>query len=234
MVRDGDINKYPDKDFETFLAESDSSIGSGTANTLEDLEKVVNSMLSTLPRLNRAALRIEMENMAVELKQSPTTDDLSQGLAFAQGYKDRLSEIYMMALREHKIRQRAGELLLDAYNVISNGKSADKRRGEAIMKYSMMLIHMEAAETFLKEVEHIIQNVKSTMEAISRQVSIIQLQLQLGEVRKSGNASSNGSQAEEFIPVNYSTNNVASKKPTGTTLTPNGGSGPVETDWSDF
>lgn len=231
MVRDGDISRSPDTDFETFLDQQDATIGSGSANTIEELEKVVNSMLSTLPRLNRAKLRIEMENMVVELRQSPTTDDLSEGLANAQGYKDRLSEIYMMALREHKLRQRAGELLLDAFNVISNAKSADKRRGEAIMKYSMMMIHMDAAETFLKEVEHIIQNIKSTMEAISRQVSIIQLQLQLGEVRKgTTQTSSNNSQAEEFIPVSYSSN----KK--GTTLTPSTKptNGPVETDWNDF
>lgn len=233
MVRDGDITQHPDKDFESYLDESGSDITSGSTNTIDGLEKVVNSMLATLPRLNRAKLRIEMENMIVDLKQTPTTHDLNEGLATAQGYKDRLSEIYMMALREHKTRQRAGDLLLDAFNIVSKGSSADKRRGEATMKYSMMLIHMEAAETFLKEVEYVSQNIKSAMEAISRQVSIMQLQLQIGDVRRSSsNSNSNVGEAEEFSPTVYSTSN----KSKSTTLLPTSKpeAGPKDFEWGDI
>jgi hypothetical protein len=39
-------------------------------------------------------------------------------------------------------------------------------------------------QPFLKEVEHVLSNIKSAHEAISRQVSIAQIQLQLGEIRR--------------------------------------------------
>lgn len=219
-MKEFDVIKKPEKDLEQIIDElSDGTVQSNRANTIEELENTVNQILATLPRLDRAKLRLEMENMSVELKENPTTYDLSKGLAKAQAYKDRLSEIYIMALREYKIRQRCAELLLDAFNLVSKGSSVDKRRGDAMMKYPMMLIQMEAAEVFLKEVENVIQNMKSTMEAISRQVSIMQLQLQLGEIRK--NQQTNNSEAEEY-----------SSSQRGTTLTPK--SENAQLDWSDI
>jgi hypothetical protein len=182
MVQDGDIQQYPEKELDDVLDQKpkDSNILS-----MQELENVIQEMLSTLPKLNRAKLRLEMEKMSVELKDNPTTKDLNEGLALAQGYKDRLSEIYTLALRELKLRARTLDMLFDAVNYVSNGKSADKRRGEATMKYPMMIIHREAAETFLKEVEHVLQNIKSSHDSISRQITLMQIQLQLGEVRRS-------------------------------------------------
>lgn len=201
MAKDGDIQQESEKGFEEV---TDSLEGQGNFSTMQELEKIVDSILATLPKLNRRKLRLEMETFQVSLNQNPTTHDINEGLAHAQGYKDRLAEIYMMALREFKTRNRCVELLFDANNVISKGKSADVRRGEATMKYPMHLIQLEGAETFLKEVEHILQNVKSAHEAISRQASVMQIQLQLGEVRKSSGPRdySNNSEAEEARPKN--------------------------------
>lgn len=181
MTQDGDILREPDKATEEVLDELNSN---GALSTIDELEKMVNQIIATLPRLNVRKLRLEMEGMQVGLQQNPTTLDLNAGLSKAQGYKDRLAEIYTMALREFKTRKRCVDLLFDAFNHVSKGSSADKRRGEATMKYPMLLLHMEAAETFLDEVEHILHNIKSAMEAISRQVTLMQIQVQLGEVRR--------------------------------------------------
>lgn len=203
MVKEGDILHQSEKELETILEEKQIPT-SGTVSSLQELEEVVNSILATLPKLNRAKLRKEMEEMVVELKENPTTDDLNKGLAKAQGYKDRLAEIYTLALREYKIRNRCLEMLFDAVNYVSTAKSADKRKGEATMRYPMMIIHKEAAETFLKEVEHVLQNIKSAHDSVSRQVSVAQLQLQLGELRKGSNNSNIApqGQAEEISRTN--------------------------------
>lgn len=182
MAREGDITSVPETDLEDILDQKMDT--SNTASTLKELENTINSILATLPRLNRQKLRLEMENMSVSLKDNPTTQDLNEGLSFAQGYKDRLAEMYTLALREFKTRNRCMEMLFDAVNYVSNGKSADKRKGEATMLYPMQLIQRETAETFLKEVEHVLQNIKSAHDSISRQVSIAQIQVQLGEFRR--------------------------------------------------
>ena len=152
--------------------------------SLVELETYVYRLLGALPKLNHNVLRHEMQNMNVPVKQTPHTADLNQGLALAQGYKDRLSEIYISAMREYKTRDRLMEMLFDAYNTTSKASSADKRKGEASLRYAVRLFQLQAAENFLKEVEHILANVKSAMDGISRQISLFDLQLKLGDVRR--------------------------------------------------
>jgi hypothetical protein len=182
MTKELDLLNTPSKDFEEMLVELSTG---QQIKTMSDLEKVINSIISTIPRINRNAIRREMESMNVKLNNNPTTSDLNEGLALSQAYKDRLAEIHSMALREFKLRERCVDMLFDAFNHLeAKGKSADVRRGEATIKYPMLLIHLEASETFLKEVEHVLANIRSAHESISRQVSIAQIQLQLGEIRR--------------------------------------------------
>jgi hypothetical protein len=195
--REGDIVETPVKDIDDAIAEAAAT--SGPMKTIDDLEKVVFSMLNTIPKLNRRALRVEMEDMIVDLKQNPTTKDLHEGLALSQGYKDRLSEIYTNAMREFRLRNRCLDMLFDAMNLISVQKSADKRKGEATMRWPMLVIQLEAAESFLKEVEHVLQNIKSSHESVSRQISLMQIQLQLGEIRREMKAAGPQSDAEEVV-----------------------------------
>lgn len=197
MVRENDIVDQPDTDFEDVVA----SHASTSVKTLVDLEGMINSILGTLPRLNRNSLRREMENMKLELKSSPTTLDLNNGLATAQGYKDRLAEIYSLAVREFKLRTRCNDMLINAFIATeAKGKSADARQGEAAMRYPMHFIQLEASESFMKEVEHVLANIKSAHESVSRQVSIAQIQLQLGEIRRELPGTNYNREAEEITP----------------------------------
>lgn len=153
---------------------------------LADVENMVNKLLTSLPKINRSAWRQEMEEMVVDMKENPTTYDINQGLALAQGYRDRLSEMLLYAQREFKLRKRCLEMLFDAINLISKASSADKRRGEASMRYPVMVLQVESAEIFIKEIEMIYNNIKSTADSISRQASVISMQITLGE-RRQGN-----------------------------------------------
>ena len=163
-----------------------SMIPTGGLNQLLDVEKMVNDLLASLPKINRNAWRTEMEDMIVPVKENPTTFDINEGLAIAQGYKERLGEMLLYAQREYKIRKKCLDMLMDAVNLISKATSADKRRGEATLRYPIMVIQTESAEIFMKEIEFIYSNIKSTVDSISRQASVMNMQIQLGE-RKSGN-----------------------------------------------
>lgn len=190
-----DFLEVPQTDVETTLDSLSDDFSGGCS--INDIETMANTLLKTLPKINRAALREEMSNMEVETFETPTTFDINSGLAKCTGYRDRLTEILTLATREYKLRKRVIDMLFDATNVVSKQSSADKRKGEATLKYALQLLQLEASETFMKEVEQILGNIRSISETISRQGSIIQSQISLGEYRKVIPNDNFGGEAEE-------------------------------------
>lgn len=192
-----DYKEIPEKTFEDVI-ETLASSKQGPI-TQSDLEKDVEAVFNSLPKLDRNKLRKEIDEMEYEVPQMPTTFDINKGLSITQSYKDRLTEILTLATREHRVRKRYMEMLVLANSVTSKQSSADKREGEAMLKYSVWAIQLEASEIFVKEVEQILANIKSASDAISRQGSMIQSQISLGEYvhRKHANVQSKNSEAEE-------------------------------------
>ena len=185
MLKETDILQQPAVKFEDALA-SIPSKPSGTISTIVDIENMVQTLIKSLPKLNHEALREEMSQMIIPISKNPTTFDINEGLALAQAYRDRLSEILSYAQADFKVKKKCLDMLFDAINLISKASSADKRRGEATMRYPIFMMQVEASEIFMKEVESIYANVRTTFDSISRQASVISMQIQLGE-RRQGN-----------------------------------------------
>jgi hypothetical protein len=183
-MKEKDIKNLGDGDFEDVITTEANKKGNKDKVTLGELEDMVNNILSTLPKLNKRALRNEMDNMTVNIPESPTTFDINEGLSKSQGYKDRLVEIHRMADREYRLRKRLVNMLLDAAQYMSKGRSKDKRRGEATMRYPIHLMQLESAKIFAEEVKETLKNIKSIQDSVSRQGTMIQSQLKLGEYRK--------------------------------------------------
>lgn len=200
------IIEQPATDFEEVLDSISSQPQNQDMCSMQDLEKMVDQMIKSLPKLDRIKVRNEMQNMIVPTFETPTTFDINKGLSVAQAYKDRLTEIYNLAMREYKLRKRCMEMLFDAVNLVSKASSADKRKGEATMKYPIFVLQLEGCETFVKEIEQILNNIKSASESISRQGSMIQTQVQLGEYRKripGGVGSPDGPNQSEAEEMDY-------------------------------
>lgn len=155
--------------------------------TVEEIEKLVEQTVKGLPVMDRAALRKEMLQMTVSVSENPTTFDINEGLAKSQAYRDRLSQIYSEALIDQKIRKRCLDMLFDVTNIVSKASSADKRKGEATLKYPMQILQFEISDAFLKEVEQVKINMENNFNTFSRQGSILQLQVQLGEYKSNKN-----------------------------------------------
>ena len=170
----------------------------GNNVSMTDIENISNNIIKSLPILDRNRLREEIQNMIVNIPETPTTFDINQGLALSQAYRDRLTEIYVDIMKEVKIRKRCLEMLFDANNLISKASSADKRKGEATLKYPMQILQLESADAFLKEVEQVLNNMKSTFDTFSRAGSILALQVQLGEYKGNKNFDNFESDAEEI------------------------------------
>ena len=180
-----------------------------TLSQISEIEEIAEMMIKTLPRLNRNKLREELTDMSVEVLQDPTTFDINSGLAKTQGYKDRLAAILNLATREYNRRKEVFQMLLDANNVMSKASSADKRKGEAILKYKVYLFQLEAAETFMEEIERAFNNMKAKGEIISRQASVLAAQIQLNEyVKRRPEHLHTNSEAEE-IDYKTQTKNIS-------------------------
>lgn len=177
-----DFKEIPEETFEDVIEKLASTKKGPISQT--DLEADVEAIFNSIPKMDRNKIRKEIADFVYEVPQTPTTFDINAGMSITQGYKDRLTEIITQASREYRVRKRYMDMLTLANSVTSKQSSADKREGEAVLKYSVWFIQLEAAETFVKEVEYILANVKSASESVSRQGSMIQSQISLGEYRK--------------------------------------------------
>ena len=183
MFEKTDISVKSKLDYEEQISMLENKYGAGTCKQ-SDIELMAKDMLFTLPYLNRDRLREEMASMHVDIYVEPTTFNINEGLAKSQMYRERLASILVLAERECNVRAKVLEMLVMASGVMSKASSADKRKGEAIMHYATQFIYLEAANTFRDEVKTYLDNMKATSETISRQASVIQAQITLGEIRR--------------------------------------------------
>ena len=121
--------------------------------------------------------------MTVQTYDNPNTFQLLEEMDQVQQYKNRLSEILTDVEHEYAVRRRTLDMLYAANNLVSNQKSADKRQGEAILRYPNLVLQLGKIEAFRTEVINIMNNLKSIVDVISRQASIINMQINLGEYR---------------------------------------------------
>src|SRR5574344_2746318 len=98
---------------------------------------------------------------------------------------------------EYLVRKRVNDMLFDANQAVSKQSSADKRKGEATIRYPMLLLQFETINSFRSEVTNIMNNLRSVGDTVSRQASIISMQISLGEYRKKMPNELNGNDIEE-------------------------------------
>lgn len=172
-----------DKDYQETLASLDDEYGSKDCS-FGDVEDIGKTIISTLKPMNINELRKEIESMHVEIFDNPTTFQLLDAMSKVQEYKSRVSEILNNVEHEYLIRKRVNDMLFDANQAVSKQSSADKRRGEATIRYPMLLLQFENINSFRTEVNNIMNNMRSIGDTVSRQASIISMQITLGEYRK--------------------------------------------------
>ena len=165
--------------------------------SVENIEKIVDNIIASLPIKDKQTLREEMQQMRISVPENPTTFEITEGLAKSQAYRDRLSQIYIDANNDKKMRQRCLEMLCDVNNVVSKASSVDKRKGEATLKYPSYFLSYELSAVFLAEVEMNLKNMENIFNTFSRQASVMQLQVQLGEYK--GNKPSGGVQEMTWV-----------------------------------
>jgi hypothetical protein len=139
-----------------------------------------------LPELDIDLIYQELSELAVKSCPTPTLQILNHELEKVQGAKDRLSEIYIDVLRCYTFKKRAIDVLIDAWYSFSNEKSADRRKGDASYRLSGFISDYTEVDSLLKACNHILKNLDSLHDSLSRRITIIQLQLKLHDFSRNG------------------------------------------------
>lgn len=156
----------------------------GKRCAIDDVEDIANQTIAALPRLDADAIRAEIDNMTVDVQEEPTTTQLAAAMAEVQAYKDRICAIANQVEREYMIRKRTLDMLFDANQAVSSASSADKRKGEAQLRWPMLQMDLVNVEVLRLEVNNVVNTLRAKGDMLSRQASILQMQVQLGEYRR--------------------------------------------------
>jgi len=192
-MKEQDFLELPKIDFDEALETiiEDNRNTEGKDKSQRECETMSGKILDSLPKLNYRKLKEEISQMSVPMSKNPTTFELNEGLERTQAYKSRLAEILNYATEDYVIKKRCIELLRGNVMLNSKGSSADKRENEANAKYFTHLIQLDASKLFMETVELAMSQMKSMGDAISRQVSVMSIQLSIGELTHRKNFNQN-------------------------------------------
>ena len=171
-------------------------------NDSVDYVNVANRLLmqyKMLPYLRYDEIYSEMSELSIKSCPTPTLSVLNFELERVQAAKDRLSEIFVNVIKNHTFKKRAVDILRDSWGKFSNEKSADRRKGEAAYIVSDFEADFALTEAMLKSCMHILKNLDSLHDNLSRRITIIQLQLKLHDVGRGSLPDFNFDKAPSFI-----------------------------------
>jgi hypothetical protein len=155
-------------------------------DSIDDFNKVVAhsaSILSGLKPVEADYDKIydELRNLNVAISPNPTLQQISIEIQKVQSAKDRVAEILVDVNRNYLARKRVSELLRDGWAPFSQQNSAEKRKGEAFIKMHEFIESATEAESLYKATAHIMKNLDSKHESLSRQVTVSSLMLKLND-----------------------------------------------------
>jgi len=137
---------------------------------------------SMLPKFDYNKVYDELSDLSIKSSPTPTLQVLNDEIQRVQAAKDRLSEIFIGVLKSYTFKKRAVDILFDAWSKYSDDKSADKRKGDATFRLSDFNVDFAKVEGLLKACTHILKNLDSVHESLSRRITVIQLTMKLGDL----------------------------------------------------
>ena len=135
-----------------------------------------------LPVLDYDAIYKKISDLSIKSCPTPTLQILNDEIQKVQGAKDRLSEIFVDTLKCHTLKKRVVDILVDSWGKFTTEKNADGRKGDASFRLSDFLVDFAIVEGLLKACTHILRNLDSLHDSLSRRITIVQLTMKLHDV----------------------------------------------------
>jgi hypothetical protein len=170
------INSMQDSDPIPNMAGKDTP-----ADYLEMVERI-RTQYKLLPVLDYNVLYRELAELSLESNPSPTLQVLNDEIQKVQAAKDRLSEILINTIRVYNFKKRAVDILTDSWGKFTSEKNAEARKGDAAWRLSSFSIDFALAEDFFKACTHVLRNLDSIHDSLSRRITIIQVTVKLQDI----------------------------------------------------
>lgn len=153
------------------------------------IEKMMNSL--SLPSLNLDNLHRELdEYYEIAIDTNLNTGEIKQLFPELQNKKSRVAQIYVDASRAYKGRKTALDTLTSI--VVKNAdpsvyKNREMREGLAAEKLSDFILEVQNYEFLKDNAEMCLENLNDMVNVVSREVTVMQIEMQLGELSRGPN-----------------------------------------------
>lgn len=161
------------------------------------VERIV-AQYKMLPQFDDSIWK-EIGDLAITSNPTPTLSVINLELEKVQGAKDRLGEIFLDIIKSHTFKKRALDILRDSYGKFAQAKNAESRKGEAAYLVSDFEIDFAWVEALLKQCLHILKNLDSQHESLSRRISVYQIQAKMMDVGRGISPEYNFDKLEKLV-----------------------------------
>jgi hypothetical protein len=153
-----------------------------------DYKDMVNRIVwqyKMLPVLDYDSIYKEIADLSIKACPTPTLQVLNDEIQKVQSAKDRVAEIFIEVVKCYNFKKRAVDILQDAWGKFTIEKNADGRKGDAAFRLSNFIIDFATTEALLKACTHVLKNLDSLHDSLSRRITIYQLTLKLQDIGRS-------------------------------------------------
>lgn len=149
--------------------------GENTPKEYLDIVERISVQYALLPYMNYDDVCKELSDLSIKSCATPSLHDINDELQKVQASKDRLSEIFIQLVRCHNFKKRAVDILTDAWGKFTEEKNAEGRKGDAAFRLSNFSIDLAQTEGLLRACTHVLKNLDSLSDNLSRRITIFQL-----------------------------------------------------------
>lgn len=157
-------------------------IGEGATPQFIALVERVREQYARLPCLVYSEVYTELSELTVPACATPTLQVINQELQKSQSAKDRVTELDIQLTQCLMLKDRAVDILKEAWNRFCDEKSADKRKGDAMYRLANFELDLAKTEAAGKAVKYVMENLRSLQDTLSRRITNIQLQIKLMDI----------------------------------------------------
>lgn len=158
-----------------------------------DVKAMIDNMMNnlSLPTLNLDDLHKELDAYyEITIDKNLNTGEIKQLFPELQNKKSRVAQILVDASRAYKGRKTALDTLTSI--VIKNAdpsvyKNREMREGLAAEKLSDFILEVQNYEFLKDNAEMCFENLNDMVNVVSREVTVMQIELQLGELSRGPN-----------------------------------------------
>lgn len=140
-----------------------------------ELVERIKTQYSYLTAINYDDIYQELADLSIKCQVTPSLEHINDELQRVQAAKDRLSEILINVIKSHNFKKRAVDILHDAWGKFTSEKNAEGRKGDAIFRLSNFHLDFSETEALLKTCMHVLKNLDSLSDNLSRRITIYQL-----------------------------------------------------------